>query len=287
MREQDQLALTRFLHNSFQPVDLFHINRVISMGSIEPDQKPMSVLNDKVARGLFEFRKDGIEICVAARVHFVITVERAADLARARRAHVEETLLRLLIGTGIVDVANMQQHLVVAGPLDGSRRHGRTVKVCSPVADYDDAAGIGECSHRVVGRWNNRMPSVLVDVVKHTADPAPNVTTGKPFPELRLEAATRKRRTGITSLRHAALQDRSIAIGDGDQNTWTGLARFFVELAQDRLVALYSLFIRRSHRLQSAFSLAAICLRETAKRYDGNSTSSGDRIGQNVLPRTV
>src|SRR5262249_1181410 len=111
--------------------------------SIEADQKPMGVLNGKVARRLFEFRKDRIEICVATGVHFVITVERAADLASARRPHVEETLLSLFIGTGLVNVAKMQQHLVLAGSFDGGGRHGRTIKVCSPVADYGDAAGIG------------------------------------------------------------------------------------------------------------------------------------------------
>jgi hypothetical protein len=81
MQKRDQFALTRFLHNSLQPVDLFRIKRVIGMGSIESDQKPMGVLNGKVARRLFEFRKGRIEICVAAGVYFVITVERAADLA--------------------------------------------------------------------------------------------------------------------------------------------------------------------------------------------------------------
>jgi hypothetical protein len=73
------------------------------------------------------------------------------------------------------------------------------------------------------------MPLAPVDMVEQAANPAPDVTAGEAFPELRLNAARRKTRLGGCYFRDAALDHRGITVLYCYEHIRAALRRFLLK----------------------------------------------------------
>ena len=180
------------------------------------DQQPVGILQGEVTRRLFELGQDVVEISKAARIHFVIAVERTADFGGTRGPGVKETLLRLRFSAGIVYIAEMQQQFIAAGPLDRGGGDRRAVEIGAPVSDHRKMAFVCHVPSLVVGRPHDRVPLGLVDMVEQAADPAPNVAAGEAATELRFEPPRWQRRSGVAALCDATLQQGGLAVLNRD-----------------------------------------------------------------------
>src|ERR1051325_9045471 len=142
MREQDHLLVSGLgaLDQPGQPWRLVRSRVVGAIASVQPDEQEVIVLDGEAARRLVECRQRAIEVALAAGVHLVVGVERATQRARDRRPHRQEAVLDLLGGARVVDIAEVEHHVVGgARLLDRGRADRRAVAPRAPVAEHGDA----------------------------------------------------------------------------------------------------------------------------------------------------
>ena len=62
VREQNDLAVAGLCQDPLQPLDLLVVDVVVLVGDVEPDQRPVLVLEGEIARLLSEMRQDVVEV---------------------------------------------------------------------------------------------------------------------------------------------------------------------------------------------------------------------------------
>jgi hypothetical protein len=113
MREEHDLLArrVRLRHQLRRPGPLIRRERGVDVGTIEAEQQPVLVRDRDAARGLGKGRQHDVEVPIAAGVHLVVAVQRALQRFRPLRPDVEEVVLRLPFGAGVVDIAQVQQRV--------------------------------------------------------------------------------------------------------------------------------------------------------------------------------
>src|SRR5580704_14590138 len=104
MREQDGLSAAGVSQNAIEPGKLILCDVVVAVSRVESDNVPEIVLKSKVARGLVGIRECLPEISHPPGIHFVIAVQEAANCALYRGPEFEESVMNLVVITGVVDI---------------------------------------------------------------------------------------------------------------------------------------------------------------------------------------
>src|SRR5579859_2553875 len=143
VRKQDHLSITCLADNSFQPVDLLIVYRMICVGNVQADKCPILVLMNKIARILVKRGQSVFEIVVSAGVHVVVRIQSAVRSLRPLWPKSKKTLADLVFRASIIHVSKMNQHCerirILANAFGDLER---TVKSCTPVPNNADARPI-------------------------------------------------------------------------------------------------------------------------------------------------
>ena len=85
----------------------------------------MIILQREVAGRLIELFEYQIEVAISARVHFMIRIAGSTDRLWFLRPQTQKSILDLVVRPRVVDITEMQQHLVILRVILNARRAQR------------------------------------------------------------------------------------------------------------------------------------------------------------------
>src|SRR5260370_22192699 len=143
VRKQDNFSISCLAENSFQPVDLLVVYRMICVGNVQADKCPILVLMNKIARILAKRGQSILEIVVSAGVHFVVRIQSAVRSPRPLWPKSKKALADFVFRASIIHVSKMHQHRerirILANAFGDLKR---TVKSGTPIPNDADARPI-------------------------------------------------------------------------------------------------------------------------------------------------